>query len=87
MNNLVTINVKSSALLPDNAQWKHRMQIKSESSGRVYVVSQNKASGGWGCSCPGWITHRTCKHLKALGLPSNLKPFEVRLQITGAAGK
>ena len=49
--------------LPDNGQWQNRFEIKSESSGRIYIVSQNKDSGKWACSCPAWITRRYCKHL------------------------
>lgn len=50
-------------LLEDNAQWTNRFEIKSETSNRIYVISQNKKSKIWGCSCPGWITRRKCKHL------------------------
>lgn len=57
-------------LLEDNAQYKNRFEIKSESSNRLYVVSQNKKTDEWCCSCPGWIIkrgpERTCKHLKTL---------------------
>jgi hypothetical protein len=86
-NQLVTITVNPNALLPDNTQWKHRMKIPSASSNREYIVSQNKSTGGWGCSCPGWIIHRNCKHLKALGLPADGKRFDVRLQIASGAGR
>lgn len=53
-------------VMPDNAQYKNRFQIKSESSNRLYVVAQKKSSLGWCCSCPGWISRRDCKHLKSL---------------------
>ena len=53
-------------LLPDNDQWTHRMEIRSSSSDRLYIVAQNKANGTWGCSCPGWKIHRKCKHLTAM---------------------
>lgn len=53
-------------VLPDNAGWKNRFEIKSASSNRLYTIAQRKTGGGWGCSCPGWIRHRTCKHLKAI---------------------
>lgn len=58
-------------LLPDNATHSNRIEIRSESSNRVYVVAQNKTSGQWGCSCPGWIIkragrERSCKHLAAM---------------------
>ena len=47
---------------PSTAQWANRTEIKSESSSRVYVVSE-KVDGGvptgtWGCSCPGWKSLR-----------------------------
>jgi hypothetical protein len=66
--------------LADNAQWTNRFEIRSESSNRVYVVSQNKAGRHWGCSCMGWIRYRHCKHLAALGIPANMKPFEALLK-------
>ncbi len=49
-------------------QWADRIEIKSSSSSRVYVVAKNVITGAWGCSCPGWKSHRTCKHLKSMGL-------------------
>lgn len=32
-------------LLPDNATHKNRMEIRSETSNRVYVVAQNNRNG------------------------------------------
>lgn len=52
--------------LEDNATHTHRFQIFSESSSRIYVVAKARRDGQWQCSCPGWIHHRNCKHLKAL---------------------
>ncbi len=47
------------------------MDIHSETSERVYHVSQNSDDHSWACSCPGWKVPkhgmRHCKHLKALG--------------------
>jgi len=63
--------------LPDNDQWENRFEVRSASSGRVYIVSQNKAKRHWGCSCPGWKRHRKCKHLAAVGLPALEKPHEI----------
>lgn len=57
--------------------WINRIEIKSETSNRVYVVSQHTAKRHWGCSCPGWRAHRQCKHLEQLGLPCGEVPFEV----------
>lgn len=64
---LVTVaNRLGATLLPDNAQWQHRFEIKSSSSSRIYTVAQRKSDGTWGCSCPGWKSHRKCKHLTAM---------------------
>lgn len=68
-----------SVALPDNDQWTNRFEIRSSSSNRIYIVSQNILKRFWGCSCPGWRRHRTCKHLQALGLPSHQKPHEVKI--------
>ena len=56
-------------LLPDSNTHRLRMEIDSESSNRVYVVSQRQFKDGgtqFECSCPGWIHHRKCKHLTAM---------------------
>jgi hypothetical protein len=62
-----------SDTLPDNKTHINRMEIRSESSNRVYIVAQRATNGSthgqWECSCMGWIRHRNCKHLKAM-LPS-----------------
>jgi hypothetical protein len=58
-------------------QWVNRTEIKSETSDRVYVVSQHATKRYWACSCPGWRAHRRCKHLEQLGLPAGEQPFEV----------
>jgi hypothetical protein len=60
-----------------NNQWINRVEIKSETSNRIYVVAQHVEKRSWGCSCPGWRRHRHCKHLQHLGLPSSEEPFEV----------
>lgn len=70
---------RSAVMLPDNDQWENRFEIRSESSNRVYVVSQNIKKRHWGCSCPSWRTRRTCKHLQAIGLPGNERPYEAKL--------
>jgi len=70
----ITIYVNKEDVLPDNAQWKNRFEIRSASSNRVYIVSQNINKGHMGCSCPGWRRHRNCKHLSALGLPGHEVP-------------
>lgn len=70
----------NSLALPDNDNYQNRFQIKSQSSGRIYLVAQHKTGLWWACSCPGWIRHKHCKHLEAIGLPGNNVPFEVRMK-------
>lgn len=65
MNDLV-IHIPGAVKLPDNATWKNRFEIKSATSNRLYVIAQRKSDGSWGCSCPGWIRYRHCKHLRAV---------------------
>src|SRR6266704_84365 len=50
-------------------QWDSRQEIKSETSDRVYTVSRRISTGMYECSCPGWKSRRTCKHLKSMNLP------------------
>lgn len=57
--------------LPETTTHANRMEIKSESSNRVYVIAQMKYTGEWQCSCPGWVMKkagkpRGCKHLTEL---------------------
>lgn len=68
---------KLAHTLPDNGQWTNRFEVRSETSNRVYIVSQNKAGRWWGCSCMGWVRYRKCKHLRALALPCYQQPFEI----------
>ena len=63
-------------VLMENDQWENRLEIHSETSSRKYVVAQNKKTSGWGCSCPGWRTHRYCKHL------DQLKAWEIEYRKT-----
>ena len=76
---LPTLRISKEMVLPDSAQWQFRFSIESESSNRLYVISQHKKNKHWGCSCPGWKRYRKCKHLSALGLPGNEQPYEVNL--------
>jgi uncharacterized Zn finger protein len=62
----IAANKADAELLPDNGQWTNRIQVKSESSTRLYIVAQRLSDGSWGCSCPGWKSHRNCKHLSAM---------------------
>src|SRR5437588_9452946 len=63
--------------MAENNTWINRMEIRSETSDRIYVVSQHATKRFWGCSCPGWRAHRKCKHLERLGLPGGEEPYEV----------
>lgn len=76
MSTAITLpNGRSMPCLPNNDQWQYRFEVRSESSGRVYIVSQNIKRKHWGCSCPGYRRHRNCKHLRACGLPTHEKPY------------
>lgn len=77
----LTLHVAPSDRLPDNDQWEHRFEIRSESSGRIYIIAQNKAKRHWACSCPAWRTRRTCKHLATLALPAYERPHEVLVAV------
>lgn len=63
-----------ATLLADGPHHECRCEIRSESSGRAYIVS-HRIGGDWECSCPGWIFRRSCKHLNAMtsGLQKVLK--------------
>ncbi len=62
--------------LPDTEAYINRFEIKSETSDRIYIVAQSRTGRWWSCSCNGWLRHKKCKHLAALGLPSNHQPYE-----------
>ena len=70
---------RGTVMLPDNDQWENRFEIRSQSSNRVYIISQNIKKRHWACSCPGWRIHRNCKHLQAIGLPGNERTYEAKL--------
>jgi len=80
--NLPTLRINSDVFLPSNSQWENRFEIHSESSNRVYVISQNIKKRHWGCSCPSWRVRRKCKHLTNLNLPGLEKPYEVNIIAT-----
>jgi hypothetical protein len=66
----IFLNRVGGDMLPDNDSHEFRFTIKSESSDRLYTVARRKRgeyAGRWECSCMGWIRHRTCKHLGAMG--------------------
>ncbi|MBN8880503.1 MAG: SWIM zinc finger family protein [Sphingobacteriales bacterium] len=76
---LPDLYIPAELTLPDNDQWQFRFQVESESSNRLYTISQHKKKKHWGCSCPGWKRYRQCKHLAALGIPGHEKPYDVNL--------
>jgi hypothetical protein len=78
---LPEIFISKEVALPDNDQWQNRFDVKSKSSDRLYTVAQNKKKKYWACSCPGWKRWRKCEHLKEIGLPCNVQPYEVNLII------
>lgn len=80
MSALVLRRPPGSLRLPDNTSYVNRFEIRSETSDAVYVVAQSKTGRWWSCSCFGWIRHKKCKHLTALGLPGKHKPYEALLQ-------
>jgi len=76
---VLRVHIGADRRLEDNAQWENRFQIKSESSDRLYTIAQNKRDRFWGCNCPGWIRHKSCKHLQNLQLPCYRQAFEATL--------
>lgn len=68
-------------LLPDlhGKIYLNRLSITGLSSGHKYVISQQKNTLEWACSCKGWIFSlkrlgfRECDHVIATGL-RDLKP-------------
>lgn len=73
------IYVQRGVALPDNNQWQHRFEIRSETSNRIYIIAQHKDKKHWACSCPGWKRFRKCKHLDSIGLPNYEKPYEATI--------
>lgn len=77
--NLPTLRITGNIILPDSEQYINRFEIHSETSDRIYIISQNRKKRHWCCSCPSWRVRRSCKHLTAIGLPAFEKPYEVKL--------
>ena len=59
-------NRAGATVLPDNAQWTNRMEIRSETSSRLYIVAQHKTNKEWACGCMGFKRYRHCKHLNTM---------------------
>ena len=78
--NLPTIHIPRGMTLPDNDQWQFRFEVRSETSDRLYTIAQNKKKRHWGCSCMAYRRYRQCKHLRAVGLPTNERPYEVKIE-------
>lgn len=78
--NLPVLHIDQRVALPSNDQWENRFEVKSESSDRLYVIAQNKKKRHWGCSCPAYRRYRRCKHLQAIGVPTNEVPYEFRIE-------
>lgn len=78
--NAPTIFIRPELKLADKKDWTNRFEIASETSDRLYVVAQHKDKRHWGCSCPSWKVRRYCKHLEALGLPANERPYEAKIE-------
>ena len=70
MNELFKVPQHAVSTQPDTDRYKHRFDIRSESSNRIYRIAYDKApnTGYWTCSCPGNISHGDCKHLRSMGL-------------------
>lgn len=50
----------------EGRNWIRKWQVKSSRGPKLYVVALDD-KGDWGCSCPGWIYHRThCKHIRQI---------------------
>lgn len=80
-----------SGRLSRPGQWGTRIEIKSETSSRIYIVSEKldgdgRATGTYGCSCPGWLSRRDCKHLRRMALRSCATPITPRPKGEGKYG-
>jgi hypothetical protein len=64
------LNSLGVKLLPDTDRFKFRFDVRSQTSGSLYLVSYDDAPGAkyWVCSCRGCISHGHCKHLESMGL-------------------
>lgn len=51
---------------PDTDTHINRLDVRSETSTRLYRISQTRRNGIWLCECLGFRNHRRCKHLEAV---------------------
>lgn len=78
-NSLIPVKIKKllkklgAEFLQDTDKYRFRLEIPSESSDRIYRVSQNIEKGYYACGCPAWIFQKAapedrtpCKHLIAM---------------------
>ena len=68
--------------LPDEGQWINRVKFQSD-SGRWYKLAQDRTARYWGCSCPGWVNRKSCKHVTMFGLPNDREPKEAVIRAWG----
>lgn len=76
---VLKVTIAEDRRLPDTNTHVNRFQVKSESSNRLYTIAQSRSGLWWSCGCPGWIRHKTCKHLTSMGLPGQHQPFNATL--------
>lgn len=71
----------------DDARYTNKFMVKSASSDRLYKISYDKSPGAgwWMCSCPGCLSHGSCKHLESIGLrPTRKQIMQQRLASTAS---
>jgi hypothetical protein len=71
-----------SEVMDDSDRYVNRFTVKSTSSSKQYVVSQQRSDGMWCCSCTGWTHWRKCKHLT--DLLRRLSKVQVRIDEAAA---
>lgn len=51
-----------------------RWEVPNSKNTGKYAVTYEVATKSWGCSCKGWIHHRTdCKHIKSIKVQEGVK--------------
>lgn len=63
--------------LPDSERWINRFTVPSSNGRDEYMIAQERVKRHWACGCMGYRTRRYCKHLRAFGLPTAERPFEI----------